>query len=153
MTESLAGLNMKLHADNMRAASKAKMDALEETLAGIISKNSAKGRLSAIIHDNRIIHCSYDLRWNDGKSQNIERVNADTGILTLMSELSWETLLWLGQQGVTRLDIYDDEGRSGSVRLVAGRAVNKDSDVLSRAGTESLIILSWEDNGDDDPLV
>lgn len=153
MAESLTVLNTRLHEDNARAARKAEMDALEDALSGIISKNAAKGRLSAIIHDDRTIHCSYDLRWNDGKSQNTERVNADTGILTLMSELSWETLLWLGQQGITRVDIYDDEGRSGSVRLVAGRAVNKDSDVLSRAGSESLIILSWEDNEEDDPLV
>lgn len=153
MTESLTVLNTRLHEDNARAARKAEMDALEDALSGIISKNAAKGRLSAIIHDDRTIHCSYNLQWNDGKVQNTDHVNADKSILTLMSDLSGETLLWLGQQGITRVDIYDDEGRSGSVRLVSGRAVNRNNDVLSRAGAESTIILSWEDDVDSDPSI
>lgn len=151
MEENLLEINTKLHETNRKAAHDARMKALRDALAAIISKDAAAGRQSSIIHDNHQVGWLYDMRWNDctGNGEQTKAIHGVEGLIDLMAGLSTDIILWLGEQGITRIDLYDETGTRSSATLHPGRAVSGKDDILRNAGSESAIILSWEDGTDD----
>lgn len=151
MEENLLETNTKLHETNRKAAHDARMKALKDALAAIISKDAAAGRQSSIIHDNHKVGYLYDMRWNDctGHGEQTKTINNTEGLIDLMASLSTDIILWLSEQGITRIDLYDETGAGSSTILHTGRAVSGKDDILKHAGPESAIILSWEDQPDE----